>query len=446
MALIEVKKEHLSDWTECWFGEGKRYGYVAILQYLNEKPIHRFYGSNDIDSLIHETEGKETRYISLNAFRFGKRRSTDLQQIRNVGIDLDQYKLGLTIEQALDELQVLILDCVIPEPNLVLTSRGIQLFYTIQGGAAANMFWLSSYITEQYIAKLQHIGADPQAKDAARVMRVPGSINERNNAKVEAEIWNDKSYTLQELQAYCKPLEKFGHKGKKKASVSRLLPAVHDKLSLFYRTNHVRLLDLERLAELRSGDMTGKRNTFLYIYAYHQSLICNSFVDLEIFINRVFNQIHSKTDKPMTKGELQRTVRSAYKDAKAFFEHYKDNGYQVIYKHRDGIKKPYKTANLINILDITDDEQRAMKCLHVGVISKEKDAERKRQEREAAGIKSREEYEKQRKTDSEKVLDEVKALYENGVKQAVISKQIGISKGRVSQLVNEIKKFNGVSL
>lgn len=436
MALIQFKEERLSEWPDCWFGEGKRYGYVAILQYLNEKPIHRFYGSNDIDSLIRDTEGKETRYISLNAFRFGKRRSTDLQQIRNVGIDLDQYNLGLTIEQALDELQVLILDCVIPEPNLVLTSRGIQLFYTIQGGAAANMFWLSSYITEQYIAKLQHIGADPKAKDAARVMRVPGSINVRNNAKVEAEIWNDKPYTLQELQAYCKPLEKFGHKGKKKASVSRLLPAVHDKLSLFYRTNHVRLLDLERLVELRSGDMTGKRNIFLYIYAYHQSLICNSFVDLEIFINRVFNQIHSKTDKPMTKGELQRTIKSAYKDAKVFFEHYKANGYQVIYKQRDGIKKPYKTSNLINILDITDDEQRAMKCLHVGVISKEKDAERKRQEREAVGMQSMEKYNEDRKQQTEGKLSELQQILKDNPKlsNVKIAELMGVSEGYIRKL------------
>lgn len=63
------------------------------------------------------------------------------------------------------------------------------------------MAWLALYITEQLISKLKHLGADSNAKDMSRVMRVPYNINERNNAPVQADIWND--------EAYCRPLEKF---------------------------------------------------------------------------------------------------------------------------------------------------------------------------------------------------------------------------------------------
>src|SRR5699024_1500316 len=125
------------------------------------------------------------------------------------------------------------------EPNMILISRGIQLFYSISHGASPKMAWLASYITEQLISKLQHIGADSNAKDMSRVMRVPNSINERNNAIVKPVIWNDKSFTLQELQAYCKPLDRFKTRKKSKDNLINL--PINEKLNQYYKTNYARL-------------------------------------------------------------------------------------------------------------------------------------------------------------------------------------------------------------
>ncbi|ENH95668.1 replication protein [Gracilibacillus halophilus YIM-C55.5] len=118
------------------------------------------------------------------------------------------------------------------------------------------MAWLVGYITEQIISKLNHIGADSNAKDMSRVMRVPNSINERNNTLVKPYIWNDEAYTLQELQSYCKPLENFGTRKKTK---TKIIP-INAKVSLFYKTNYARLTDLRKLYELRQGDFTSMRN------------------------------------------------------------------------------------------------------------------------------------------------------------------------------------------
>src|SRR5690606_1170603 len=116
----------------------------------------------------------------------------------------------------------------------------------------------------------------------------PNSINERNGAVVKADIWNPYPYSLEELQAYCKPLDRFSYRGKKKAEIKRIAPK---NLSFFYKTNNARLVDLDKLIEIRKGDFTHKRNTFLYIYAYHQALICNTLADTEAFMWDVFNRI-----------------------------------------------------------------------------------------------------------------------------------------------------------
>jgi hypothetical protein len=427
VALVKPSRETITDWTDCWFGDNKSTGYVTVTNFKTSKS----YGAKDINALERDTKGREERYISLNGFTFGERKTGELKQIRNIGIDLDQYKQDLSIEKGLDELQALIVSDIIPEPNLVLVSRGIQLFYSIQGGAAPNMSWLSSFITEQYISKLKHIGADSNAKDLSRVMRVPNSMNERNGAIVKPEIWNPYPYTLQELQAYCKPLDAFKYRGKKKATIKRIAPK---NLSFFYKTNNARLVDLENLIQLRDGDLTGYRNTFLYIYAYHQALICNSYADTEGFLCNVFDRIRS-TDRPMSKAEFRRTIKSAYEDSREFFEHYKANGFKVVNKLNDGIIKPYKTTSLIEKLDITIEEQRQLNRIHTGVVSKEKDTQRKRKERRAAGVKSRSEYNKQRQDHTKELATKVKSMDRQGIKKTVIAKELGISRKHVYKLL-----------
>lgn len=428
------EKQKITDWTQCWFGDRKRTGYVTVTDFNFSKS----YGAKDIHALRNDTEGQEKRFISLNSFTFGQRKTAELKQIRNIGIDIDQYKKGLSVEEGLDELQALIIENIIPEPNLILTSRGIQIFYTLHGGSAPAMSWLSSFITDQYISKLMHIGADTNAKDLSRVMRVPNSVNERNGAIVKPEIWNPYGYTLAELQSYCKPLDSFNYAKKTKTKIKRIMPK---NLPLFYKTNNARLLDLERLITLRNGDFTNKRNIFLYIYAYHQALSCNSLEDTEGFIYNVNKRIYSRVDKPMTDGELKRIVKSAYEGSQAFFEYYKDNGFKVVNKLNDGIVKPYKTTSLIKKLEITPDEQRALNCIHTGSISKEKDADRKRKERRAAGIKSREEYLKAQKEKSQDKLEQLKkALAENPTAtRAQLAELLGISRRHLYRLINDLK-------
>lgn len=433
-------KEHLQEWTDLWFSKHKKAGYIAITDFEQQF----FYGTNDIKKVKGITAGRKRQYISINSFNVDwnnkkfSRKTENLKQIRNIAIDIDQYKLGLTIEETLDNIQSLILENKIPEPNLVLVSRGIQIFYSINRGASPKMAWLASYITEQLISKLDHIGADSNAKDMSRVMRVPYSINERNNAFVMPYIWDNEAYTLQELQCYCKPLDKFETKNKIKNNLVNL--PVNAKISQYYRTNHARLRDLRKLIELRNGNFTNMRNTFLYIYTYHQSLILDTQEDVIKSVSKTFEGIHSTANNPTSNKEFNATVQSAYNNAKQFFKHYTQNGHDVTYNSNahDGIYRPYKTKTIIKLLNITEKEQYHLGSIRNKEIKKLQDKERKEQERRNAGMKTMEEYNNSRKQKTEQLRNKIIELKNQGMKHKEIADMMAISSSRVSQLTKKV--------
>lgn len=446
MQAVNSKQQtkRLKEWYDLWFDEHKRAGYVAVTDFKKQY----FYGSNDIERLIDATNGKERQFISINAFEVDwenkvfSRETARLKQIRNIAIDLDQYKLGLTVDEVIDELKALILDDEIPEPNLVLISRGIQLFYTIDKGASPSLAWLAGYITEQFISKLQHVGADSNAKDMSRVMRVPNSINERNNSVVKPYIWNDEAYTLQKLQAYCRPLDKFSSREETKKKIARLPSNL--ALEQYYKTNYARRNDLLKLFELRNGDFTGCRDFFIYILSYHQSLILNSEEDVFHAVKNDIKGIYTRDPKAkkdkVTDSWIRKTVKSAYKDAEGFFNHFKANGYRVVYQTADGVIKPYKTDNIIKLLNITEEEQRAMSTLRSERIAKEQHAEYMRNKRRSEGVRPMQEYQKARKDAKQAKIDELRQLLKDnpGMTKTELAKALNIGRTHLYNLLKEL--------
>lgn len=444
MLLLKEKPNvsEINDWRDIWLSDDKKAGYVAVSHDFKKA---FYYGCNDKKKLVEHTKGKPDWYITLNAFDIdwngteNNRRTENVKQIRTIGVDIDQYKLGLSIDEAIDIMNVLMIEEKIPEPNLVLTSRGIQIFYDIQGGASPEMAWLTSYITEQFIDKMKDIGADGNAKDLSRYMRVPESINSRNGATVEAEIWRKERYTLKELQSYTKPLHRFSNGYKKRF---RTIQATDKALTVFYKVNYARLRDFETLIKLRQGDFTNMRNVLLYMYSYHQSFLLDSLDSVLKAMRGRFNDVYSRKDREMSDREFERTVKSAYKDAQAFFEHYKVNGYKLIYKQSDGIIKPYKTDNVIKRLEITEEEQDRLTTLVNPAIKRKHDRERRNKANREKGIKPMSEYNRnRRKSRLERVeqLTDLMARYPDKT-QSEYAEMMDINRRTVIRLLKEINR------
>ncbi|MGQ3740944.1 AsnC family protein, partial [Bacillus sp. Fil] len=145
----------IENWHECYLSERKKTGYVMTLDLNDERRKQIWFGLNDIEHFLRSSRmSLKDVYVSLNAFLHGSRKTSDLRQIRNVGVDLDFYKLGLTREHVMEELNRLIAKGTIPCPNVTLHGRGMQLIYSISGGTAPVMGYMAQDITNNLIKSL----------------------------------------------------------------------------------------------------------------------------------------------------------------------------------------------------------------------------------------------------------------------------------------------------
>lgn len=149
----------------------------------------------------------ENVYTSMNTF-LSKRKEGDeksgrkvdnLKKLNALYLDLDCYKIGMTQEQVLYELEYGdYFDSKIPVPTFVINSgRGLYLIWKINEDRNALPKWtqVENYLFEQ----CKEFNADPQALDAARILRVPYSKNSKNNTQVHIMRFTDVSYKLYDL-------------------------------------------------------------------------------------------------------------------------------------------------------------------------------------------------------------------------------------------------------
>src|SRR5699024_7380600 len=115
----------------------------------------------------------------------------------------------------------------------------------------------------------------------------------------------------------------------------------------------------------------------------------------------------------------------------------KDNGFNVIYKANDGIKKPYKTSNAIKKLNITEAEQLEMRTLRNADIARKQHADYMRNKRRSEGMGTMEEYNQQRKQRTETIIMIAKAMREQGKTLQEIADLTKVSKGYISRLLKQ---------
>ena len=288
----------------------------------------------------------ENIYITLNTFYKPCRRLENIKELNTLFIDLDYYKTGKTKDQVLMDLEKNYFNQSIPIPNYVIDSgRGMYLIWLINKvPSQALALWKA--IQEYLYNQLKCFGADRQALDATRILRVPGSINSKSKTVVNILDEYKYVYDLREIQneflPELKPYEK------KKGRPSKI-NYIYRERSLYYG----RIQDIIKLCELREYDLKGHRELILFLYRYY---ICSFTEDIEKALNDVL-ELNSMFRQALSEREVIRATRSAERC-------YLDKNKQ--YK--------YRNETLIELLEITKEEQRYMTI----VISKEEYKRRKR--------------------------------------------------------------------
>ncbi|MFY8264770.1 DNA-binding response regulator [Clostridium perfringens] len=322
----------------------------------------------------------ENIYITLNTFYKPCRRLENIKELNTLFIDLDYYKTGKTRIQVLMDLEKNYFNQSIPVPNYVIDSgRGLYLIWLINAvPSKALPLWKA--IQDYLYNQLKCFGADRQALDATRILRVPGSINSKSKTVVNIVDEYEYIYDLREIQngflPELKPYEK------KKGRPSKI-NYIYRERSLYFG----RIQDIIKLCELREYYLKGHREVILFLYRYY---LCSFTEDIDKALNDVL-ELNSMFRQPLKESEVIRATRSAERC-------YLDKNKQ--YK--------YKNETLIELLEITEEEQKYMTI----IISKE---EYKRRE----NIRGKKNYdsEKAKKIYQEKLKSQGKLTEKDRISQ-----------------------------
>ena len=357
------------------------------------------------NELLEQDFNQENVYISINTFYSTFRRLEYIKELKAQFIDLDIYKTGFTKEQIIMHLEADYFNKSIPRPNLIIDSgRGLYLIWLLNSvPSKALPLWKA--IEEYLYSVLKPFGADRQALDPTRILRVPGSINSKSKTVVSIIDEYDYIYDLREIQKEYLPELK--PKEKKKGRPKKV-NYVYRERSLYF----ARIQDITKLCELREYDLRGHREIILFLYRYY---LCSFTEDVQKALEDVL-ELNSMFIYPLKEKEVIRATRSA---EKCYLDKNKE------YK--------YKNDTLIELLEITEIEETYMTT----IISKMEYKRRHREREKNRYIEKLKEEGKLSKKEEVKVRREkIKDLLAEGLSQKEIYTLLKISK---RTCVNDVK-------
>lgn len=352
----------------------------------------------------------ENIYITPNTFYSTYRRLEYIKELNALFIDLDYYKTKFTKEQILMNLEENYFNQSIPIPNFVIDSgRGMYLLWLINSvPSKALPLWKG--VEEYLFNQLKSFGADRQALDATRILRVPGSINSKSKTVVDIIDEYDYIYDLREIQKEFLP--DLDEVKKKKRGRPKKIIFVHRERSLYY----ARIQDIIKLCELRGYDLKGHREIILFLYRYY---LCSFTEDIEKALNDVL-ELNGMFKQPLSEREVIRATRSA---EKCYLDKNK--------------KYKYKNDTLIELLEITEYEQTYM----ITIISKKEYKKRNNEyNKKKYYNKLKVEGKLTKKQQLEKIRGKIKSLREKGFKNKDICKELDLAESTLKRHITYMKK------
>jgi hypothetical protein len=169
--------------------------YVTVGQKTDREPwIQTSYQVEKLYEVLLDYAGLNDIYLSLNRFYGSRKRLAKLSALYS---DLDYYNVSEIAHMPPEGVFTLALEFLeqakIPYPSLAMsTGRGLALVWRHEpesGSARAKWERCQQSIFEA----LKELGADPKAKDAARVFRLAGTYNSKSGNLVES-IFEDLDY------------------------------------------------------------------------------------------------------------------------------------------------------------------------------------------------------------------------------------------------------------
>ena len=359
------------------------------------------------DELLESTEdiiNDINAYVSQNTFYKPQRRIENIKELRAVYIDIDCYNSKYTKEAVQYFLENDFYGHKIPRPNYLIDS-GRGLYYVILIKPVPSMAMPLWYAVQRYLFNaLKQFGADANALDPTRVLRIVGTMNSKSGTCVEVLDAYDYEYSLREIQEEYLPeiVRKDKPKGRPKKMVS-----LFNEYSLYYS----RVMDITKVCELRDYEVEGHRETILFLYRYFSACFTE---DANEALSRAL-ELNSMFKKPLSENEVITDTKSATRA-------YENRLYK------------YTNTKLIEILDISLQEQEHLITIISGKekyrrCAEDKKAKQKAKRRNENGLTKRE----QEKKDLTENIAELKA---QGLKQREVVDKLGVGIATVKRYWN----------
>lgn len=406
-------------------------GYIQIMK-LDSKDIKIYNTSNaELREIVEEEKGNNDVYIAPNTMYKKQRRVNNIRQFRALFQDLDIQNLNFSKEEVIYLIYIMHYENKIPKPSMIVDSgRGLHIYWRITNapfGALHTWQELEDYL----YYRLKHLGADRKATDGARVLRLPNTLNSKNNALCKViEINDDIEYSMYELREEFlkyKPKQLQFQEAKTKTKKSKV---ISNKFFNSYSLHMSRIEDIETLCELRGYNLKGYRNMILHCYAYWKGIYIRDIEELE----KEVIELNNSFIEPIKDTELKAILRCIPKAIDKFigYEQGVRSGEdkRVTKGMRDKEGYWYKNDTLIERLEITRAEQRHLKT----IIGTEEKYSRNNERRKTVRRNENGLTKKQQELKNEEM--KVKEYREQGLSMKKIADIMKISKAKVVKLAN----------
>lgn len=326
----------------------------------------------------------------------------------------------------------------VPKPSIVVFSgRGLQVKWLLEKTIPRQALPRWNLCQREIVDRFLKYGADPAAKDASRVLRLVDTVNTRSGERCrvlhvsEADDRQPVRYNFEFLAEALLPMarwniEKQQREREEKRNKFKLVDGQKKSCLRGFSGRTLawhRLEDLRKLAELRGGVCEGQR--MLHLHWQLNFLLLSGASNS----NLMFHEAAELARQLSPDGDYRQELSTLYKKAQMF-----ERGEKIEFRGKEypALYTP-KNDTLINLFQITDDEQRKLRTLISRDMAAERHNEREKARRRAAGAVDRASYLEAASAKQAQAL----ALKAQGLSVRAIAAQMGISKTAAGRYIAE---------
>ena len=387
---------------ECrWYLDPSRPGFFCTLTKIDGRIRQKSHRLSDMPEVIGSLDPDFDTWCTQGEFFKRIRQLTALARLDLQFIDLDTYRIPHLCGRSPDDLVGATLqfcgdEGLLAPSALIFSGRGLQAKWFLERPVPKWTLPRWNAVQRQLVDRLAPLGADPQARDASRVLRLVNTVNSKSGEICRVvhvtpgldgkPIRYNFEQMAEELLPYGR--QELEQRKRDLAERRQRLRLVGNQSSHLRRLSGKqlawdRLADLQLLMELRGGAPEGQRMLFLlwqtnFLLLSDITAISRMKGEAAEMARNIDPSWHFRS------AELGTVFRKAREFQAG--ERIEFNGRQY--------PPMYTPTNdtLINLFKITDDEQRRLRTLISTGMAAERHRARREAGRRAEGAVTREEY------------------------------------------------------